>query len=401
MARRDGCRGSGFSLAGTTLALGESKTLQQRRCAACGGMHVDAERSSPKNGSNLARKLRALEQVELATKAGLPPTSISHFEAGSRKPSFDNLRRLAQALDVASDYLMGRTNEPGMTTASDQLYRDIQKLTDEDRELAKDFLALLANRKQTMAQKNENEIGLIQARHHGEVNATEFGFTALPIDLLEIASKVGIVVQAKKTTGGVSGMLLRNGDNFGILYATHIQSPGFQRFSIAHELGHYFLPGHIDAVLGDRHIHESRAGFASGDKYEMEADYFAAGLLMPQQFFIPAMRQAGEGLAAIKYLANLCETSLTATAIRFAQCSREPVAIVVSTGNSIDYCFMSDALRDIYGIDWIRKRAPLPRNTPTFAFNQDSGKIRQAAQVEATSNFQDWFGGRLNIEIRE
>src|SRR5712675_1293134 len=56
IARRDGCRGSGFSLAGTTLALGESKTLKQRRCAACGGMHVDGERSSPKHGSNLAGK---------------------------------------------------------------------------------------------------------------------------------------------------------------------------------------------------------------------------------------------------------------------------------------------------------------------------------------------------------
>jgi transcriptional regulator with XRE-family HTH domain len=100
-----------------------------------------------------ARKLRALEQAELATKAGLPPTSISHFEAGARKPSFDNLRRLAQALDVTTDYLMGRAAEPGISVASDQLYRDIQNLTDEDRELAKDFLALLANRKHTHGEK--------------------------------------------------------------------------------------------------------------------------------------------------------------------------------------------------------------------------------------------------------
>src|SRR6266446_6768156 len=56
IARHDGWRGSGCSLAGTTLALGESKTLKQRRCAACGGMHVDGERSSPKHGSNLAGK---------------------------------------------------------------------------------------------------------------------------------------------------------------------------------------------------------------------------------------------------------------------------------------------------------------------------------------------------------
>ena len=252
-----------------------------------------------------------------------------------------------------------------------------------------------------MAQRNENAPGLIQARHRGELTAAEFGFTTLPINLLEIAGKVGIVIQAKRTTGGVSGMLLRSGDNFGILYATHIRSPGFQRFSIGHELGHYFLPGHIDAVLGDGNIHQSRAGFTSGDKYEMEADYFAAGLLMPQKLFIPAMRPAGEGLAAIKYLAELCTTSLTATAIRFTQCSREPVAIVVSTGTSIDYCFMSDALRDVDSIDWIRKREALPRNTPTFSFNQDPEKVQQAAQLEATSNFRDWFGGHRNIEIRE
>src|SRR5712691_3991252 len=188
-----------------------------------------------------------------------------------------------------------------------------------------------------MATRNEIELGLIQARHRGELTAAEFGFTALPMNLLEIAGKVGIVVQAKRTTGGVSGMLLRSGDNFGILYATHIQSPGFQRFSVGHELGHYFLPGHIDAVLGDGNIHASRAGFASRDKYEMEADHFAAGLLMPQKLFIPAIRQAGEGLTAIKYLADLCKTSLTATAIRLTQCSRELVAIVVSTGKSIDY----------------------------------------------------------------
>jgi transcriptional regulator with XRE-family HTH domain len=100
-----------------------------------------------------ARKLRDLEQAELASKAGLPPTSISHFEGGSRKPSFDNLRRLAQALNVTTDYLMGRADKPGISTASDQLYRDIQNLTDEDRELAKNFLALLANRKNTHGEK--------------------------------------------------------------------------------------------------------------------------------------------------------------------------------------------------------------------------------------------------------
>ena len=95
----------------------------------------------------------------------------------------------------------------------------------------------------------------------------------------------------------MSGILLRTGDSCGIAYATHIDNPGFQRFSIAHELGHYFLPGHLDAVLGDRDVHESHAEFASADRYELEADHFAASLLMPRCLF--SMPCAGQTTASL------------------------------------------------------------------------------------------------------
>ena len=111
----------------------------------------------------------------------------------------------------------------------------------------------------------------------------------------------------------------------------HIDSVGFH-FSVAHELGHYYLPGHIDAVLSNSDVHESRAGFASGDRYEIEADLFAATLLMPRTLFTRAMSTAGDGLPAIEKLAEQCHTSLTATAIRYARCTREPVAVVLSSG---------------------------------------------------------------------
>ena len=84
-------------------------------------------------------RLRGLTQAQLAEKTGLPSTSISHFEnpEGTRKPSFDNLRRLANALEVTTDYLLGRSNDHvGMPVADDALYRDVQNLTDADREFA-------------------------------------------------------------------------------------------------------------------------------------------------------------------------------------------------------------------------------------------------------------------------
>jgi transcriptional regulator with XRE-family HTH domain len=91
-------------------------------------------------------ELRKWSQSELAGRAGLPPSSIAHFESGSRKPSFDTLRRLANALEVTTDYLLGRVSDPGLAEAGDPLYRDVGKLTGQDRELAKDFLKMLAER---------------------------------------------------------------------------------------------------------------------------------------------------------------------------------------------------------------------------------------------------------------
>ncbi len=151
----------------------------------------------------------------------------------------------------------------------------------------------------------------------------------IPVDPFEIAKSESIAVLEKPTTGGVSGMFMRVGDDFAIAYAAHLNNEGFQRFSIAHELGHYFLPGHVEHVLQIDGVHQSRAGFTSKAPHELEADEFAASLLLPTVLFTEAMNDAGEGLAAIEHLAQTCRTSLTATAIRFTDCSREPVALVV------------------------------------------------------------------------
>jgi IrrE N-terminal-like domain len=225
---------------------------------------------------------------------------------------------------------------------------------------------------------------------------------ALPIDPFTIARSRDIEVLPKAAhDAGVSGMLIRVGNQFGIGYATHIDNIPFRRFCVAHELGHYFLPGHPEAVLDAHGVHESHAGFRSTNRYEIEADRFAAGLLMPRHLFVRALAIAGKGLAAVDSLADLCQTSFHATAIRFAQCTPDPVAIVVSTGDRIDHCFMSDELKTIADIDWLRKRESVPRGTATFEFNTDDANVRSGARRDGTSNLQDWFGGRYDVEVTE
>jgi transcriptional regulator with XRE-family HTH domain len=93
-----------------------------------------------------ARDLRKLSQSQLAVDAGLPPSSVSHFESGARKPSFDNLKRLANALSVTTDYLLGRSDTPDASGAAGRLHRDQHKLTSEDRKLTEQFVDMLLKR---------------------------------------------------------------------------------------------------------------------------------------------------------------------------------------------------------------------------------------------------------------
>jgi transcriptional regulator with XRE-family HTH domain len=95
-----------------------------------------------------ARELRKLSQSELAEKADLQPSAISHFESGRRSPSFQNLKGLADALQVTTDYLIGRTDEPNLSNAvSLKLFRHADKMSDEDLETLTGIAEVLAKKK--------------------------------------------------------------------------------------------------------------------------------------------------------------------------------------------------------------------------------------------------------------
>ena len=99
------------------------------------------------NRLRLAREqIRKLSQSELAEKAGLQSSAISHFESGTRKPSFDNLRRLADALKVSTDYLLGRTDDIAGPATADRMHRHYDNLSDADRGLAEEILNILQKR---------------------------------------------------------------------------------------------------------------------------------------------------------------------------------------------------------------------------------------------------------------
>ena len=230
----------------------------------------------------------------------------------------------------------------------------------------------------------------------------ELEINELPIDPFKIARRLDIQLRPlPPRSGGASGMLLHVAGEFGICYPTHVDNDGFKNFSVGHELGHYRLPGHLESVLDERGQHVSHAGFQSTNHHEKEADHFSASLLMPSGLFTAAMRHAGDGLNAIETLARDCLTSLEATAIRYVQTNRDPVAVIRSQGQTIDYAFMSGPLKEFSDLDWIRKGTALPAHSVTSAFNSDNGSVDHAERAGGTSRLQDWFNGPHRQEVVE
>ncbi len=123
------------------------------------------------------RQDKNLNQTELAQKTSLQPSAISHFESGSRKPSFDNLIKLADALEVTTDYLLDRGAFPTRTIS-----------------IAGIEIILELNKNLQSIDITCNKIGYI----HGDVN-TIFG---------DVNTVDGTVIE--DVTGDVLGQILSN-----------------------------------------------------------------------------------------------------------------------------------------------------------------------------------------------
>lgn len=210
-----------------------------------------------------------------------------------------------------------------------------------------------------------------------------------PIDPLAIARGLGIkVCSSNQSNLDFSGCLMHSGSTWGILFRDDIPVPGFKRFTVAHELGHYEITAHHDVIFSGGPLHTSESGFTSHHWYEQEADHFAAELLMPADLFREAIRGTMIGLPAIKNLAETFETSITSTAIRYAQITPDPVAIIVSAEGRIRYCFASPCMKTIRA-DWIERATMVPTASETGRHFRAGAPF--GAERQGRSYLSAWF----------
>lgn len=249
----------------------------------------------------------------------------------------------------------------------------------------------------------KNSLLISEAEYEAKKLTEKLDITKTPICPFKIAKDHKITVRSKESDKpGVSGFLMRAGGQFGIMHASHIKNDGFIRFTIAHELGHYFIPGHPDKLFGNSDgIHPSRSGFISRDPLELQADHFAKELLMPESLFRQEIPKAGEGFAAIEYLSQTFNTSITATAIRYCTFAEDAVVVIMSSDKKVEWSFMSPTLSDLPNIEWIKKSSLVPQNSYTYDFNKNKANVKNAKKVEGWTNLSVWLEDAPKIEMKE
>ena len=121
---------------------------------------------------------------------------------------------------------------------------------------------------------------------------TKFDVASYPIPIEDLARSLGIRVHYEPFDGDLSGILLRDEDRT-IIGINSRHASVRQRFTVAHELGHFLLHAgnkvHVDREFRVNFRDVTHTTGSAGE--EMEANRFAAAILMPESLMREAFRR--------------------------------------------------------------------------------------------------------------
>lgn len=162
----------------------------------------------------------------------------------------------------------------------------------------------------------------------------------LPIPIEELARLAGITKIEPLESAGFEGTLIANAEKSAgaIFYSSRSPRPR-QRFTIGHELGHFLLPWHRQTTFN---CTAEDIGSRANKDWEIQANQFAAELLIPQTLLKPRLHKFQDPeLDHVLTLAEEFGTSVTMTAHRLAEQSDYPCAFVFSKDNQVRYSVKS------------------------------------------------------------
>lgn len=171
-------------------------------------------------------------------------------------------------------------------------------------------------------------VGKKQAETTAREYLHKFGVKKAPVDVMDIARQLDLELLKHPFKEDESGILVVKGDRAIIGYNPD-QSPVRQRFSVAHEIGHFLLHySQVPVSARESYVDVFKRDWVASqgvNKLEIDANAFAAELLMPEHLvkqYAQAYQINGTDLVdddVIKELADAFEVSIQAISIRLAR----------------------------------------------------------------------------------
>lgn len=189
-----------------------------------------------------------------------------------------------------------------------------------------------------------------------------------PVEPLKLAETHAITASIGHYEDAFDGLLELRKDRFHI-YLNGDRFAGAEdaraRFTAAHELGHYFIDDHRNALIAGVSPHPSFTEFATDELAEFQADSFAATLLLPPRRFRAEARKKETCIRSIVDLAKLFNTSMMSTAITYARSDVAPVTVMLWTETQRRWCWSARSVWELTGNKAYKDTANVPAGSVT------------------------------------
>jgi Zn-dependent peptidase ImmA (M78 family) len=161
------------------------------------------------------------------------------------------------------------------------------------------------------------------------------------------------------------------------------------RFTLAHELGHYFIDEHRNnLVSGQVPPHPSCSDRALGELFvEREADFFASRLLLPESRFQKAVRRLPVGLAGVKAVSESFNVSLSCAAVRCVAAEVFPSVLIKWSREGFCWKWCSHSFWDYGYRRTIQSPERLPHDSATARCRNGGVEAGQIVESTTTAAF--------------
>ena len=212
------------------------------------------------------------------------------------------------------------------------------------------------------------------------------------MDLRAIVNAEGLFIKEEAMTTH-DGRLAYDEEAGIITINKNIKEVGQKNFTIAHELGHFLLDK-------KQYCGCSRAEIMSAsamERIEREANVFAAGLLMPEEWVRQEIKWEGEGIGVMKKMSEKFSVSLSSAGIRYTQAGKMPMALIATKDDKVIW----SSINKQFPFRFVKKGQKTNQYSDVFVHYRGEIITPEPHEIISDAWFQNDFNFESEIRLME